>query len=211
MLVSRDGGAHWAHRAAGTNALLFAVTCPMIDDCLIVGTQIDAVTGFPVSIISVSTDGGMTWRVRAGKVHGLLDGIACPTPRACLAVGDSGSILASNDGGLTWTTRTALANDPLMAVNCLSQSVCVAVGAWIHVSIDGGLTWHTRYSVPMSGYWVNLTCIGSGTCVAVGQSGVILRTSDSGSTGGWPPLATEPDLTRLLACKAASAWQSAKI
>jgi photosystem II stability/assembly factor-like uncharacterized protein len=99
---------------------------------------------------------------------------------ACVAVGNVVSpgttytvplILTSADGGTSWTPLHAAPHGSLGAVACWSARNCVAVGSedgteW---TADGGATWSKPDADKQaSELLTNLTCPGSGYCVALG-------------------------------------------
>jgi hypothetical protein len=138
-----------------------AVTCPASDDCLVVGTDYEAVSSrTEVSAVTAKSPGGWTTTrlpLPAGSSPGeslQMSGIACPTAGDCVAVGDMSQTNPANNGssqaviatlqGGNWTVAMAplpadAAPSPaatdLEGVACPAVGSCVAVGSYF--SADG--------------------------------------------------------------------------
>jgi len=135
---------------------LYAATCPTARTCLLVGT---------VGHVYRTTDGGTSWAVRAGQYsatpqatgtsrQSVLADVSCPTAGVCYTVG--------------------------FLCTCYPPSD-VATGGEIAVSTDGGASWRSR---TIANVLQGVTCTDARTCIAVGFTGTILRTTDGGRT--WP-------------------------
>jgi photosystem II stability/assembly factor-like uncharacterized protein len=178
ILRSTDGGRTWRRQPnplSGTPYGLYGVACPSPSTCVAVGADCPnastcvacpspSPSNRPVlcgaretsGTILRSTDGGRTWRRQpSGTPNILLWGVACVSPSTCVAVGDKGTILRSTDGGRTWRSQ--------------------------HLDLVAA-----RYALdPISGTLYNLigvVCPSPSTCVAVGGSGAIVRSTDGGRT-----------------------------
>jgi photosystem II stability/assembly factor-like uncharacterized protein len=217
VLSTANGGALWTTAPGDGFIHLGSVTCATASFCVGVGEH-DA--GFDAyGTIVTSTDGGVSWTThKVGTLR--LHAVSCAGPSLCIAVGEKGAIVTSTDGGATWTSRVLTSGNWLYGVSCPSTSLCVVVGGSVDglilTSTDGGAHW-TSYSsgfdnllseegpveaemvqCATSGGCTNGTlravnCPSTSFCVAVGDQGTILTTTDAGAswtsqvaTGGSP-------------------------
>ncbi|HXF45291.1 MAG TPA: hypothetical protein VNK91_04145 [Burkholderiaceae bacterium] len=140
----------------------------------------------------VSSD-GVTWTVGSAYNAGSPAWRAITVYGATfIAVGDAGAIATTTDG-LTWTARTSNTSADLTGIAC-SSTHCIAVGAGgaYVVSTDAGATWtaSTIAGAPALrkiGYGnfnnnEGSTSVAINTFVAVGDGGVIARSTDAGAT-----------------------------
>ncbi|MBJ7600091.1 YCF48-related protein [Candidatus Nephthysia bennettiae] len=192
VLTTSDAGGHWDRERSGTDADLYAVTCPTLSRCLAVGDK---------GLILVTDNRGVSWeRVRSGTSE-FLTGVSCPSTTACFAVGVKETILASLDGGATWRPQFGGSPyDPIVLnrVSCVSTSVCLAVGLYgtILWTNDGGTEWAPRTS-GTSQMLYGLSCPDALDCFAVGAGGTILKSDNSGRT--WAPQSSGRPFAILMA------------
>ncbi len=134
----------------------------------------------------------------------------CVTARLCYVVGTVGHVFRSADGGTTWAVVAGKSSTPpntsgtsrhsvLSDISCPTAAVCYTVGdictcsppyneftaGAIATSTNGGLAWRSR---TIANTLQGVSCLDAHTCVVVGYSGAILRTSDGGRT--WPRVPT---------------------
>jgi photosystem II stability/assembly factor-like uncharacterized protein len=137
VLVSQDGGAHWAQRGNSLTGLNFAegVACPSANSCVVVGDK-NYYGGLPAQGAAWWTsDGGKHWQPSGlGGSYTDLASVACTSTSDCWAIGTSGSgvgqrsvILGTNDGGRSWDVAMSSAGPEFVAISCTSGS-CLAVG-----------------------------------------------------------------------------------
>ncbi len=106
------------------------------------------------------------------------------TDNTLVAVGSRGTVMLSNDGGLQWEISHEVAgiSSALIRLSFPHNEVGFALTReHIIKSVDGGKTWDTVYNAP--GIWLNdlsFTSISHGW--AVGDEGLVLRTTDGGDT-----------------------------
>lgn len=101
-----------------------------------------------------------------------------------VAVGNGSATLITADGGATWSLHASLASsENLRSLSCASVTNCLAATAdsqRILNSVDGGVTW-----TPVTASTAKLAGVGLVTPtrgIAVGDTGTIVSTDDTGST-----------------------------
>ncbi|MBN3787676.1 YCF48-related protein [Burkholderia sp. Ac-20353] len=146
-------------------------------------------------LIILSDDDGQHFR-QAKKVpaNSTLTSVAFIDAQHGWAVGHWGVVLQTSDGGESWTLqRSATTVDqPLFSVAFRDAHHGWAVGLWslILTTDDGGHTWATRTLDKASGAGKDgLNLYGvfpgtRGTVYAVGEQGVVLKSTDDGVTWG---------------------------
>jgi photosystem II stability/assembly factor-like uncharacterized protein len=167
IVSTADRGATWRSRASGTSNGLKAVTCSTSRACVVVGYG----NGAGESTILTSADGGATWQPRSSGTQAGLLRVSCPTSHFCLAVGVGGTMLTSEDGGTTWHNRT------IGGVSALRGIACLPAG---------------RGSTRPAGAQPGSSP--SSTCLAVGDAGTILQSTDGGVSWQRRPSDTSDDL-----------------
>ncbi|HET7463050.1 MAG TPA: YCF48-related protein [Longimicrobium sp.] len=203
VLVMEDGSAH----AADSSGSVTHITVPgagvlraaALDDNgrgVAVGEQ---------GTVLTTADDGNSWRLRAGGRHGLR-AVDFADRKHGWAVGSAGTVLGTDNGGRTWYLQATGTSRGLRAVRALSPDAAVAVGdgGTIVRTTDGGATWTevqrpspaalsvadtakpVRDTVPqvLRRFWaVDFT---GNTGEAVGDFGLIQRTTDGGATWSLP-------------------------
>ena len=137
-----------------------------------------------------------TWNSIMDSVRPWLSGVAFSSAGVGIAVGEGGTILRSPDAGVTWqrVNLTGAAAGRNFNGVCFANATNVyAVGGnltnnsvqTIIKSTDAGLTWTLQMDLP--GSWLHAVYFtSSNTGYAVGDNGVVLKTTNGG--GGWAPL-----------------------
>lgn len=195
ILVTHDGGEHWAEAPASSRPLAqegeaaFAASGTSL---VLSGTRFGWIgTGGSVSRVFRTVDGGATWlphasAIPAGAGSGGVFSVAFAGSLHGVAVGgdyqqpDSGAGTAAvtSDGGVTWVASTRFPRGYRSGVTLRStgadQMMAVAVGTTgTDISRDGGLTW-----APLDGTAFNAVQFApSGVAFAVGARGRIARLS----------------------------------
>lgn len=162
--------------AADPNAMLNAIACPAVGDCVAVGQYVDS-SGIKQALVATQVDG--TWeraqevkspsQPKTGPYGALLSSVACTAVGQCVAVGaytDSSNDLlpmqVAQTGGAWNASATAIglpagsATDPdaaLTSVACpgAGSGSCVAVGYFQDDSASGGLRQMMSASGSVSG------------------------------------------------------------
>lgn len=195
--------------AQNSDAWLFGLACPTPSACVAVGNG---------SAIAITADGGATWKVRAPTMSPQLNGVSCISALLCVAVGGSwgeqGIVLTSTDGGATWTRRLTSSTYELDGITCPTARLCVAVGGnssdgAVLISVDGGITWKAHEpgidNILQGAALHGVSCTNAGTCVAVGDRGTILTSTDRGASWAGQVAAGGDQVTPLRAVSCASA------
>jgi len=148
-------------------------------------------------------DGGLTWSPQVRATTQNLHGISFGANNTGVAVGEQGTILRTMTGGLVWNDETIqpspVASFWFSGVSLSTSGAGVVVGkldtlvgiqgletrSAILRTVDGGASW-VRLSVPWK-QWLTAVSFGDqNTVTAVGDSGIIVRSTDGGSTWSSP-------------------------
>jgi photosystem II stability/assembly factor-like uncharacterized protein len=163
IMATTNGGGTWQPQATHSDNILHGVSCPSTTLCVAAGMR---------GTILRTTDGGSNWSSRSPGTDGDLSRIVCTSFVQCLPEG----------------------MNALQGVSCTSASTCFAVGSYrtVMATGNGGATWTTQTSgAPQNGGLAappvpppglnSVSCPVSGKCVAVGDLGSIVVTSDGGA------------------------------
>lgn len=209
ILGTTDGGKTWKVQKSVIPA----------DKHLFNVKAIDAKTAWAVGdwgAITVTRDGGATWEDRSLDEDVVLYDVAFPDAQHGFICGEFGTVLSTSDGGVTWSQTKLEAGKTLFGIGfaTLEKGWAVGIDGLIVRTKDGGKTWSVQrgragmddledlgfmetlknpglYDVQVSGQYG----------VVVGDTGMILTTSDGGET--WTPR-TLPEKQRLVWMRAAS-------
>ncbi len=134
----------------------------------------------------VSDDGGASWKQARVPVRALLTAVHMHDARIGWAVGHDAVILRTEDGGMSWRLVHYAPKEerPLLDVWFRDEQVGFAVGAYGYflATLDGGRTWKPR-TIGEDDFHLNaLVPAGTGRLFIAGESGVIYRSDDGGST-----------------------------
>ncbi len=181
ILHSSDGGTSWLLQASGTVHPLTGVYFSNPMTGIAVGT----------GVILRTFDGGMTWLL---KPSGRIVDVAFADPLNGIAPTTDGYIFKTSDGGRTWSSQSFgfsfssvcyPGNDAAFVIGP-SQS-----GTVIMRTIDGGTHWFEEDSYS-SIRCNDISSVDGNRAIAVGQFGLILRTTDGGGLFK-PPLISPRD------------------
>ncbi len=169
IFQSVDNGQHWSRQLSGTYARL---------NCEILGFTIVGDNGTVVR----SSNFGTTWTTTSAGTTENLYRIVNDGGNSLLAVGAHGTITRSTDNGATWTSSVSHVVVDLHGCSAFGN-LCLACGdgGTILKSSDYGVTWGAQTS-PTSLPLYGIIMLDGVHYVAVGASGVILRTNDGGGT-----------------------------
>jgi photosystem II stability/assembly factor-like uncharacterized protein len=212
ILTTTDGGTTWTKRTSNTTQVL--------NDVRFTGAE-----GYAVGAggtILTSTDSGATWTQMyacvatdpclensSDRVSQSINGLAVPAAKTGNAVGDGGTVLrlgattnpspAPTAGGLVWSPQVSSVTTLLRSTWPVDADKGYAVGSdgVILRTSDGGTTWERLFACT-SGAACSATSadrittalnavsfVDANNGLAVGDSGLILRTTDAGGT--WTP------------------------
>jgi photosystem II stability/assembly factor-like uncharacterized protein len=206
VFTTTDGGASLLLQHTGAMETLQAIDCITASDCTAVGSK--------GTIVSTS-DGGASWLAQISGTSRDLNGVDCPTSSICYAVGGFGTIIATTNGGITWRVlrteidrggRIPLLPTDYFSISCPSALRCIIAGradyidGTVGVTNDGGLNWTMQRvgDEPL----MDIGCLSSDTCYAVGEYKSIIVTNDGGVT--WEMQSSGTYFLRGISCVAAS-------
>ncbi len=139
-----------------------------------------------------------------------LEGVSCPTISFCAAVDVSGNAITSTNpsGGGAWlTTRVSIVS--LRSISCPSASFCLAAGGGPIVTSanpSGGIgSWQRFQPLNVASYIESVSCASANLCVAVGNAGDILSSTDPmGGPGAWHQVDLGSQTLVAVSCPTAS-------
>lgn len=186
-------------------SLLRASPAPAVDPVTAVATRtllLDAQV-FGQTVVAVgtdghiirSTDGGRSWRLARVPTHATLTGVSFADAKHGWAVGHDAIILNTQDGGLTWSMQYHGSDLQVSFLDvCFLDSqtgfVAGAYGQFFATS-NGGITW-THRQIIKEDFFLNRITVGpTGTLYLAGEQGLLLRSTDRGST--WTPIPSPYD------------------
>ena len=135
VIVTQDGGAHWASATLPTGAIAVqSVLCDGLAECTALVSNGTAVWS------ARTTDFGQTWSQMGNlPTSFVVDGaLSCLPGGACLVPGytptsaghGQGALAVSSDGGQTWASATVPSGTGvLQAAECPTTSLCLAAGS----------------------------------------------------------------------------------
>lgn len=146
----------------------YAISCPAVDICYVVGWEILA-----------TKDGGGTWITQDAGLYvndhtAALVSISCPSVNVCYTLSANGTILSTSDGGAHWNAQVlpnAIYDNSLSVITCPHISICYAVhGQKLSATRDGGQSW-LNVALPLNlvsfrawDWVISLSCPTSSTC-----------------------------------------------
>lgn len=187
IFKTTDGGATWVQLESTSTYDLYAIDFVDSNNGMAVGEM---------GTILKTSDGGTTWLDVGGTLDNDLNGFYFRTTSVAFVVGSGGLILRTDDGGTTWSEITTGAVGDLRDVAILRASgdeavVVIGSGGQIYRSTDDGLHFMPINAVsipsgaPTSTEYMSISRThqaGSYKSYIVGRSGMILRSSDAGSS-----------------------------
>ena len=159
--------------------------------------------GDSIETICRTVDRDTTWNSIMDSIRPWLSGVGFSRAGVGIAVGEGGTILRSIDAGVTWqriNLTGPAAGRNYNGVFFANTTTVYAVGGnlsnnsaqTIIKSTDAGLTWTLQMDLP--GSWLHAVFFtSSNTGYAVGDNGVVLKTTNGG--GGWTPLTLTGNFT----------------
>ncbi len=185
-----NSGLSWEVITSGTNTRLNAVHFSDDNNGLIVGGANTA------GYVMRTTNGGSTWTAPLQVAALELFDVRFVDAQTAIATGNNGVILQSSDGGINWSARTTPAGAfrPLRGLSVTGNTVFAAGDTVVVVSNDAGNTWQRKNTglrgnaVFPAEYLNGVAMANANEGWAVGDGGIILRTSNGGDS--WTPQAS---------------------
>jgi photosystem II stability/assembly factor-like uncharacterized protein len=232
VVVTHDGGAHWASATTPTSAIAVeSLLCDGLSECT-------ALVSNGITVWSArTTDFGQTWTQLGNLPPSFVaDGaLSCVSGGACLVPGytptsaghGQGALAVSSDGGQTWASATVPSGTGVLQVaECPTTSLCLASGSTsttvsdvsaaqgeLLQSADGGMTWSAAAAPPIDDAY-GMACPTAQLCALVGAnwsgspavaSGAVAQSHDGGSAFSISSAAYAPITLTAVACPSKAA------
>jgi photosystem II stability/assembly factor-like uncharacterized protein len=198
ILHTTNGGMTWVPQLSGTNNDLKHVSFSDINTGIAVGNS---------GTILYTTDGGITWTKKTStNIDFNSTKFASATiisTNTIFAIGNvpwNGNIYRTTDNGINWTLQQQIPiNGSSGAITGISfsdsntgvvltwSSFTSQLNSSIYRTIDGGLSWNrwgdiTLASITYGHILYDIACPSPNNVIAVGEKGLIIQTTDGGST-----------------------------
>jgi len=183
LLTTKDSGQSWAMQKSGSTSNMSDLS------------MVDSATGWMAGTAGAirKTVDGRTWTAQTSNTSNILYGISSATSQTAITVGVAGTIRYTIDGGTTWQTPTTIPTaQNINDVSMISSTTAYAVATYasgfpnIIKTTNRGQTWAAVAGTPnptSNFYSVSfLPSPNQATGFIAGDSGIILKTTDSGAT-----------------------------
>ncbi|MFZ4622448.1 MAG: YCF48-related protein [Bacteroidota bacterium] len=188
IMKTTDGGASWKHLDNALKPELLNLAFSNKDTATCVGYEYTSVN-FADGKIYQTTNGGTSWTLRQTSVNYPMYTVTFPTPSVGYASGQYGTIYKTEDYGTTWHSKNISFLGKILGLYFLSPTYGVAVGdsGAAFVTGDGGTNWLRKNTGTLTtlNYLTFKRMPPPDTSLvgfAVGNNGVVLRTSNDGQT-----------------------------
>lgn len=186
LLKTSNGGVSWLSQGSPTSCNLRAVT--------FIDANRGYISGDSGSLFRTDNGGG-TWAKVAVPAVDSLKSISAVAPSLVIVCGENGTILKSIDGATFRLVATGKVSTDLLSVCLFDSNVGWACGSegTLLKTLDGGDTWNRISITTQDSNGVRVSVTGRLNSIkfvnlndgwAVGDTGLILRTTDGGSTWG---------------------------
>ena len=199
LIRTTNGGSTWTSIHAQVGATLRSVNFIDANHGLATGDS---------GVVINTVNGGVSWtRKNLGFIQSI-NSIAYASGSVAYAVAATGNIFQSTDGGFTWTFQQQLPLNPVHSMYFLDSlhgwisgtihNGSLQNGGAVLYTTDGGASWSTgpapgipnNYPNNIPPYFQDLegvvfSSLQNGVCV--GSGGIILRTTDGGTTWAFEP------------------------
>jgi photosystem II stability/assembly factor-like uncharacterized protein len=168
--ASTDGGRNWT-RCCDTMRQVLGIA------------MTDSLRGWARGLLGLyrTADGGVSWDPYPNAPAGMPEHLVFATPDSAWAAGYRGAIMRSTDGGLSWQGNLDAARASFSAVQTPSPDTAWAVGSGIFRTTNGGMNW-LSLAHPGSGTFTGAFFFDGRSGVCIGKDGLVLSTTDAGST-----------------------------
>lgn len=200
MYLSKDNGQAWTKAFTAVDVGGYSSQQPVMGFA-------DAKNGFMTDSFGKSyatKDGGMTWEVKSVGFSGARS-VQFLNKQTGWLVGSDGRLYKSTDLGQSWTNVATAAGVSLAAVYFQNETLGWSQrysGAQFAYTRDGGKTW-TEMTLPNG---VNSLRLGEQSWIAVGSTGGIYVSTDSGATWNAAYTGTTSNLFAVSFTDAKTVW-----
>ncbi|MFZ5518084.1 MAG: YCF48-related protein [Candidatus Zhuqueibacterota bacterium] len=187
---------------------------------------VDAQTGWVVGwnsgnpdIILKTTDGGASWNSQTTSANSGLQSVFFIDTQTGWAAGGS-NIIKTTNGGTTWTEQSSGTSNSLESIRFINSQEGWAVGSssygelgTIIKTTNGGATWikqNSGSSHSSNAYLDDVYFVNSNTGWAVGNYGMVLKTTDGGSNWTNLSFVTIDNLNSIFFLDASNGWAGGK-
>ncbi|MEW4453278.1 YCF48-related protein [Bremerella sp. JC817] len=191
-----DGGEHWDTIASGTDAHLHAIHFTDPQRGWVVGGFQQPYSSQSRGVVLRTSDGGMTWESMPEQSLPKLTGVRFQDSRHGWAVGNRSNMFPTGlfetaDGGRSWRSLPGTQSTRFHKMATLPSGELLLAGAEGNVSLAdrGGIRAPSISADPLRDLQ-DIVVAGSSNATAVGEGGLILNSTDSGTT--WEVIAPDP-------------------
>ena len=171
VVTTSNGGANWATRASGTTNWLWDVTAS--------GAQTGWAVGDGGKLL-FTNDGGLSWYSRSINEARPLRAVAFASAQQGWIAGGQGTLWFTLDGGTTWSYLGTDQSETITALSAPQAGTVWAAGFKHTVLRSQGGGAFTRRAPAAVGEFKAVDAIDANTAYVVGDSGMILKTTDAG-------------------------------
>jgi photosystem II stability/assembly factor-like uncharacterized protein len=204
--ISPEGGPLFRTTDGGNSWQSIARTTEVFSSIQFVNPSLGWMAGY-AGRIERTDDGGKTWKTQRFEREGeVLNSLCTVDQERGWAAGGRGLVCRTTNGGKSWEEVTTKRVEDLWTVRFVTPERGWIVGedGLILSTTDGGNTWIQQKSGTTKAL-LGLTILPSGTVVAVGESGTILR-SENGSDWQAIPSGTTAMLNAVAAADNDTLW-----
>lgn len=176
IIKTTDGGLSWNTLTSGTTSNLNSVYFLDSNNGVSVGSN--------SGIFLKTTNGGNSWISKSFLID--LNSVSFTDINTGTIAGKNGYISRTTDGGVTWNLQQSGIQEAIFDVEFKDDNNGMAVGfKRILKTTNSGSTWTPVYTSQNNLNLLSVKYIDETNLIAVGDAGVVLRSSDSGSL--WVP------------------------
>jgi hypothetical protein len=198
------------------NEINSGISCPSAELCVtgdLLGNIVSSTTptseGKWKSTTPTSPEGATNHRILS---------VSCPTVEVCVAVGDNGNVVTStnaNDSVPAWHTVNVDGTFSIKSVSCPTINLCVASDSsgavghilWSTSPTGGKAAWNILEPPAIPTEKLNgVSCASETLCVAVGEGGNVVTSTEPNKGLGWTATTTKVDtaILRSVSCPSAA-------
>lgn len=179
----------------------------------------DNSNGWAVGVPNVllhSSDGGDNWYAQVSPTSSNYYGVQFIDSQTGWAVGSAGKVIHTRDGGATWTVQNTGTSRPFYGLYFLDANRGWIVGgnqsgfsspySYVYATTDGGQSWSLQYYGSDQFKLVKVQFSNKEVGWAVGELGLVLRTTNGGKTWTRMDVGTGLNLNDLYFVSESEGW-----